>query len=350
MELDERKERILRAIVLDYVHTAEPIGSQGLIERHGLGVKSATIRSEMAEMSERGYLHQPHTSAGRVPAVRGYRYFVNFLMPPAPIQESEGRRLQTSLLGAATELETTLRHTCRLLAQLTQLPAVATAPDADEATLRKVFVTAAGPSVALLVILLSSGRTESRLLPELSLSASEALMLADALQERLSGRRLAHLSETGAEPPPSELQPLSVAWGRLCREVRQVARTLREQSIVFVEGAQTALKQPEFRDVERLDQFLTLIQERAALVELVGQALERVPTPPATVTVRIGNELGRPELADYAVVRSPYFVGERLSGTIGVVGPTRMDYAAASAAVQFLAHAVGQALTRLAVA
>ena len=349
MELDERKQRILRAVVTDYVQTAEPVGSHGLIERHGLGVKSATVRSELAELSDLGFLLQPHTSAGRIPAVRGYRYFVNFLMAPAPLPEREGRGLESSLRGAATALETTLRHTCQLLAELTQLPAVATAPESDATTLRKIFLTAAGPNVALLVLLFSDGRTENRLLPETSLSASQSLILADALQERFGDRKLRTLADaqTAHAAPPSGHPALAFVWRKVCGELRSAVASVERRANVFVEGTQTALRQPEFRDVERLEQFLTVIQERAAVVELVGQALERTP---ATVSVRIGDELGRPELFDYAVVRSPYFVGETLSGTIGVIGPTRMDYARASAAVRFMANAVGVALTRLSVA
>jgi heat-inducible transcriptional repressor len=349
MELDERKKHILRAVVTDYVQTAEPVGSHGLIERHGLGVKSATVRNELAELSELGYLRQPHTSAGRVPAVRGYRYFVNFLMAPAPLAEREGRGLELSLRGAATALETTLRHTCQLLAELTQLPAVATAPESNATTLRKIFLTAAGPNLALLVFLFSDGRTENRLLPEVSLSASQALILADALQDRFGDRRLRELADArmaSAQPPPGHPALIS-AWRRLCAELQSAVASVEQRASVFVEGAQTALRQPEFRDVERLEQFLTVIQERAAVVELVGQALERSPS---SVSVRIGDELGRPELSEYAVVCSPYFVGETLSGTIGVVGPTRLDYARASAAVRFMANAVGVALTRLSVA
>lgn len=349
MELDERKRHILRAVVNDYVQTAEPVGSHGLIERHGLGVKSATVRNELAELSELGFLRQPHTSAGRVPAVRGYRYFVNFLMAPIPLPVCEERGLESSLRGAATALETTLRHTCQLLAEITQLPAVATAPATDSTTLRKVFLTAAGPNLALLVLLFSDGRTENRLLAETSLSASQALILADALQERFGERRLPVLVDPSTEgaPPPGGIPELHGVWRRLCAALRSAVSSVDQRTTVFVEGAQTALRQPEFRDVERLEQFLTVIQERAAVVELVGQALEKSP---ATVSVRIGDELGRPELSEYAVVRSPYFVGETLSGTIGVVGPTRLDYARASAAVQFMANAVGAALTRLPVA
>jgi heat-inducible transcriptional repressor len=347
MELDERKRQILQAIVLDYVATAEPVGSHGLIERHAIGVKSATIRSEMAELSDLGFLRQPHTSAGRVPAVQGYRYFVNFLMTQPGLAEGEKRDAESSLKRAASELEATLRKTCQLLAQLTQLPAIATPPDTDDTRLKTLFVTAVAPGAALLVLLFSNGRTENRVLTGVSLDATEALVLAEELQTRFSEKsvRLLARPETGREGSPPTLTLLAPLWRRIASEVQSVAWGLHAASPVFVEGTQAALRQPEFRDVERLDHFLSLLQERAAVVALMGRR-----SAPGPVSVQIGEELGRADLAEYAVVRSPYFVGERLSGTIGVVGPTRMDYARASAAVQLMARAVGQALTRLAVA
>jgi heat-inducible transcriptional repressor len=348
MELDERKRRILQAIVLDYVATAEPVGSHALIERHALGVKSATIRNEMAELEGGGFLRQPHTSAGRVPAVRGYRYFVNFLMPSPTLPESESRDAEASLKRAAGELEATLRRTCQLLAQLTQLPAIATPPGGTGDThLKKLFVTAVAPGAALLVLLFSSGRTENRVLTGISLDAAEALSVAGALEERFGQRNLRALArpETARELPPPPLALQSALWRRIATEIQQVARTLYAEAPVFVEGTPTALRQPEFRDVERLEHFLALLQERAAVVALLGRQ-----SPTDALAVQIGDELGRADLSEYAVVRSPYFVGERLSGTIGVVGPTRMDYARASAAVQLMARAASQALTRLALA
>ncbi len=347
MELDARKRQILQAIVLDYVATAEPVGSHGLIERHAIGVKSATIRSEMAELSDWGFLRQPHTSAGRVPAVQGYRYFVNFLMPPPQLADGERRDAESSLKRAASELEATLRKTCQLLSQLTQLPAIATPPDTDDTRLKKLFVTAVAPGAALLVLLFSNGRTENRVLTGVSLDAAEALLLADELQKHFSEKSVRQLSrpETAREVSSPALALLAPLWRRIASEVQGVAWGLHAESPVFVEGTQGVLRQPEFRDVERLDHFLTVLQERAALVALMGRQ-----SNPAPVSVQIGEELGRADFSEYAVVRSPYFVGERLTGTIGVVGPTRMDYARASAAVQLMARAVGQALTRLAVA
>jgi heat-inducible transcriptional repressor len=346
MNLDLRKQRILSAVVRDYVQTAEPVGSQILVERYALGVKSATVRNELAELSERGFLRQPHTSAGRVPSDRGYRFYVNQLMPLIPLERPEALRLQLALRSAQSELDAILRKTCQLLSQLTRLPAVATSPEAPDGTqLRQIFLSPAAPDKALLVLLFSTGRTEHRLLPELALTANDALMLANALNARLGDRPLTELGRVAeTELPPAELAGWSRVWQRLLRELVQATQSVTENAPVFVEGTQSVLAQPEFRDVDRLSQFFVMLQERAALVELLRSDAEN------EVEVRIGEELGRPELLDFAVVSSPYFVGAHERGSIGVVGPTRMDYSAAAVSVRFLARTLSELLTQLAVA
>ena len=348
MELDLRKQRILQAIVQDYVTTAEPVGSQVLVERYSLGVKSATIRNEMAEMSERGYLRQPHTSAGRVPSDRGYRFYVNRLMSLPMVQEAESAYAQTALATASSELESILRRTCQLLTEMTQLPAVATPPDADETELRQIFVTSCGPHGALMVLLFSTGRAEHRLL-NIGLTATDAVLLSNALTARWGRALLSTLRTVDAaqEPVPAELAHLLNAWALLGGEIATAARQLGSGGPMFIEGTHAVLNHPEFRDVERLSQFLRMIQERAALIEMLGKALTGAERHASTVQVSIGEETGYHELAEYSVVSSPYFIGDRERGTIGVLGPTRMDYGRASAAVDLMARTVGGLLTQI---
>ena len=347
LELDPRKQKILNAIVQDYIATAEPVGSHVLVERYDLGVKSATIRNEMAEMSDLGYLRQPHTSAGRVPSDRGYRFFVNRLMVLSPVADAEARQVQAALRSAENELDAILRQTCRLLTQMTSLPVVVTSPEAIDGTeLRQLFVSPAAADKALLVLLLSTGRTEHRLLPELRLAATDALLIANALNDRFGNLALSVLRgiDLETERPPVELTHLRPLWLRLVRELVQVARGLVENTPLFFEGTQNVLVQPEFRDVDRLGQFFGMLQERAALLELLG-----IEAAAQGWAIQIGQEMSHPNFAALAVVSSPYYVGTRERGSIGVVGPTRMDYSRAVASVRFMAGVLTDFLTRLAV-
>lgn len=351
MELDLRKQRILQAIVQDYVATAEPVGSHVLVERYSLGVKSATIRNEMAEMSERGYLRQPHTSAGRVPSDLGYRFYVNRLMPLPVIQEGEAVSIRGAVATASSELDAILRRTCQLLTTMTRLPAVATPPEnAAKTQLRQVFVSPAGTDKTLLVLLFSTGRTANRVLSDAKVTASGALTLANALNEAFAGRNPSDLNDS-LEPPPGEARRSYAAlWPRLVAEVTATVRAVAsEEAPVYVEGANAVLELPEFRDADRLGQLLSTLQERAAVLEMLGRAFGAAPggTDTSAVQVAIGEEMGRSDLAPYAVVMSPYFIGERERGAIGVLGPTRMDYARASASVAFMAQTMGDLLTRL---
>lgn len=356
MELDLRKQRILQVIVQDYIATAEPVGSHVLVERYSLGVKSATIRNEMAEMSERGYLKQPHTSAGRVPSDRGYRFYVNRLMHLPVLQEGEVLRMQQAVASASSEMDAILRRTCQILVEMTRLPAMAIPPDANDTELRQVFLSPAGADRALLVLLFSTGRTENRLLPGFTISAADALTLVNALNERFSGATLAALraaEKAGAnssEAPPTEINHQAPAWQRVVGVMAETARNLSGESAIVVEGAHAAFEHPEFRDVERMGQLLSTLQERAAVLEMLHAALppDGLPLLPQTATqVRIGEEMGRP---DFAVVSSPYFVGQKERGAIGVIGPTRMDYARAAVSVELMARTVSDILTRLSVA
>ena len=352
MELDYRKQRILQAVVQDYVATAEPVGSHVLVERYSLGVKSATVRNELAEMSERGYLRQPHASAGRVPSDRGYRFYVNRLMSLPVVQEGEVVRIQGAVNAASSELDSILRRTCQLLAELTRLPAVATPPDADDNELRQAFLSPAGADKALLVLLFSTGRTENRLVANAPVSASDALILANALNDRFAGRPLSVLRASADMEPPPGLQPFTSLWRRLTGEVAQAARSLAEETPIVVEGTQTIFGHPEFRDVERLSAFLFTLQERAAMLEMLGRAFGGDQTGNYTrlgVQVVIGEEMGLPDLADYSVVSAAYYVNGRERGGIGVLGPTRMDYARVTAAVELMARTMGDVLTRLSV-
>ena len=364
MELDLRKQRILQAIVHDYVATAEPVGSQVLVERYTLGVKSATIRSEMAEMSERGYLRQPHTSAGRVPSDRGYRFYVNRLMPLPVIQEGEAEAIRRAALSAASELTTLLRQTCKLLAQMTRLPAVATPPDTGDTVLRQIFVSAVMGDKLLLVLLFSNGHAENRLLTETgrTLSASDALVLANALSEPFAEKSAAFLRAMPESIPPTELAAFAPLWARIGREIKQAAAAIGADAPVVVENGHAVLEYPEFRDVERACAFLSTLQERAALLEMLGGAFEGMKDEAqsavkpqdaafhAPVQMVIGGENGRTDWAEWAVVSSAYYVGGKEAGKIGVLGPTRIDYARASASVSFMARTMSDLLTRLSTA
>jgi heat-inducible transcriptional repressor len=333
---DERRFAVLRAIVADYVATHEPVGSKMIVERHNLGVSSATVRNDMAVLEEDGLIAQPHTSAGRVPTDKGYRLFVDRLAQVKPLSLAERRALQAFLDGAI-DLDDVLRRSVRLLAQLTRQVAVVQYPTLTRSTVRHCEIVALTPARLMLVVITDSGRVDQRVvdLGEV-LSDEQVAQLRSLINGALAGRRLAAASVAVADLPES-VPP----------ELRDVIVTL---STVLIE---TLVEHPEERlllggtaNLTRnagdfpgsLRQVLEALEEQVVVLKLLASAQD-----PGTVTVRIGEENEAEEMRDTSVLSIGYGPGTVLGG-MGVVGPTRMDYPGSIAAVRAVARYVGEIL------
>lgn len=340
-DLDNRQERILAAVVDDYVETAEPVGSASLLERHALGIGSATLRSEMANLSERGLLVQLHTSSGRIPSNSGYRYYVNQLMQDVRISDADVNKLTSGLDGKDRRVEAVLEASCQVLADITGLPAMATPPVATIVSIHRVFLSPITPSQTLLVLLYSNGRSENRILNGFSVTAQDAWLLADELNLSIVSSPISVIKDMVVPALCRELFHLSATWSMIIGELRMAAKENLSTKSVFVQGSKEALQHPEFQDVERFGHFLMLMQERAALLEMLSG-------PGNTLgDVRIGNELGSEDFGNYSMVTARYMVSESQHGVIGVLGPTRMRYPQVLAAVKHVAKTVGSVLQRL---
>ena len=344
MQLDERKQKILGAVVRDYVETVKPLGSEELAQRHQWGIKSATIRNEMAELAELGFLRQPHTSAGRIPSDQGYRFYVDHLMTLQPLNESALLLLEGKEQGL--EMERLLRRTCALLTRTTSYTSVATPPRPADTQISQVFVTAAGEDRLLLVLILSTGKVENRLLclsPAEAASPADLAAIANALSAALIGQALDALPEAPLVAP-DELSPaLRQLYGTLISAVQQMAQAAADDDSLYLEGAGEILRQPEFRDVAKIECVLETLQRGTLLFQTLSRALLG-----ADATVVIGAENHVPAMTECSVVSASYYVGTRRRGTLGVVGPTRMDYDRAVPAVSFFSRTLSRTLTRLA--
>jgi heat-inducible transcriptional repressor len=333
---DERRFAVLRAIVADYVSTQEPVGSKMIVDRHNLGVSSATVRNDMAVLEEDGLIAQPHTSAGRVPTDKGYRLFVDRLAQVKPLSAAEKRAVQAFLDGAV-DLDDVLRRSVRLLAQLTRQVAVVQYPTLTRSTVRHCEVVALTPARLMLVLITDSGRVDQRVV-DLGqvLSDDDVGTIRTAINGALSGRPLAAASVAVADLP--DLAP---------NELREVITTL---STVLIE---TLVEHPEERLVlggtanltrnvadfpGTLRQVLETLEEQVVVLKLLASAQD-----PGTVTVRIGGENEAEEMRDTSVLSIGYGAGTVLGG-MGVVGPTRMDYPGSIAAVHAVARYVGEIL------
>ncbi|MGP9501373.1 heat-inducible transcriptional repressor HrcA [Specibacter sp. AOP5-B1-6] len=332
---EPRKLEVLRAIVEDYVHTREPVGSKALVDRHHLGVSSATIRNDMAALEEEGLITAPHTSSGRIPTDKGYRLFVDQLSAVKPLSAAE-RRAISVLLEGSTDLDDVLERTVRALAQLTNQVAVVQYPRSAAATVRHIeFVSLTGHQV-LVVLILASGKVEQNVI-DVGASLDDAALagLRQIFLAGLHGVAVAGLAAAAARIPAGVPHTDQGPAGRLAQGLALLARSAREDRIVMAGTANLARSNNDFP--LSIGPVLDALEEQVVLLRL----LEAMAQDSLGMAVVIGRENPHDSLAEASVVASSYGPGE--TAKLGVVGPTRMDYPNTMSSVR----AVAQYLSRI---
>lgn len=339
MELDQRKQILLQTIVDVYVQRAEPVGSEWLAEHQNLGVRSATIRNELAAMTEMGYLRQPHTSAGRIPSDYGYRYYVDRLMTYDRLSPAELSALRGIGRLTDVDVEELLRQTCHVLTSLTRLMALASSPVEETPRVRQIHLVQMAATQLLMVLVMESGRILHRLVevPQ-PLKPAEVAVVARVLEERFGSTQEDQTSSLAELP--SEAQPFRPTLQALGAAVRRAIS--RDEEDLVLEGTSQILGQPEFRAVHKVEPIIRLLEQRVTLFELLRRLLAG-----GRMTVVIGAENPCVEMRECSLVAARYGVGERLSGWIGVLGPTRMRYERALPTVDLAARALSRALARI---
>ncbi len=330
--LDDRKAAILRAVVEEYIHTAQPVGSGHVLASSGLTVSAATIRNEMGVLERDGYLHQPHTSAGRVPTEKGYRFYVDNLVPP-DLQTADAERVRAFFDRAHGEIERMLGQTSGLLANLTDCAAVVLGPPYDASRVRSTQLVALTERVVLVIVVLANGVVEKH-----------TVELAEGIGEAEVARAQAQLSAHTEGRPTSGLGPAPLIGTPSVDGLVATALELmggdtkaHDAEHVFVEGASRVAS--SFEAVETVREILGILEQQLVVVSLLRDVMSR------GLTVAIGTETGMAPLEECALVVSPYEIGGVPAGTIGVLGPTRMDYPQALAAVALVSQRLSDRLT-----
>jgi heat-inducible transcriptional repressor len=327
--LDERKAAILQAVVTAYIGTAQPVGSNHVASSAGVNVSAATVRNEMVALERDGYLHQPHTSAGRIPTDKGYRFFVDQLSGPGVLEASQRQQVRHFFARAHGELEQMLADTSNLLSRLTDYAALVVGPPHEPSTIRAAQLVSLGPRLALVVLVFSNGAVERSSI-ELPVDTSEDAVTraSDRLAANLVGRTLASL------PKPSRTDDRE-----LDRVVAAGLSTLRsdDPEHVFIGG--TSRMVGSFEAIETVRAVLKVLEQQFIVVTLLREVVDR------GLSVAIGAEHGVESLADCAVVVAPFGVDGEELGKVGVLGPTRMDYAHAMASVAVVSQRLGRHLS-----
>jgi heat-inducible transcriptional repressor len=341
-ELDKRKAFILATVVYEYINTAEPVGSVTLTQKYNLGVSSATIRNEMAELEASGYLVQPHTSAGRVPSDAGYRTYVDRLMQPEVLTKDDARRIRDEFREASRELSEVIEQTTRLLSGLSGNLAIAIAPSRDTHAFKHVQLIWLSARTSLAIVVTSAGVAAQRVFEwSHEVPPDDLTRLSNALNSRFGGRVMEDVG-------PGEIDAVCSELG-VANEIREAVRTVftyarqTDEPELAAAGAQNLLDQPEFHDLRKLRAILRIVEEQRTLYDLIADELSsEVPFDPSA-HVRIGHELRADELNECSVVTVPYRFGSGV-GMLAILGPRRMPYGRLMALASGTARQLGEHL------
>ncbi|PYI67394.1 heat-inducible transcriptional repressor HrcA [Arthrobacter livingstonensis] len=333
---EPRKLEVLRAIVEDYVHSREPVGSKALVERHRLGVSSATIRNDMAALEDDGLITAPHTSSGRIPTDKGYRLFVDQISSVKPLSAAE-RRAIAVLLDGSSDLDDVLERTVRTLAQLTNQVAVVQYPRSAKATVRHIEFVSLGPSQVLEVLILASGKVEQSVI-DVGDGIDDVRLagLRQAFLASLSGCTVANLPAALAQVPAGVPAAEQETARKLAHGLEQLARAAREDRIVLAGTANLARSNVDFP--LSIGPVLDALEEQVVLLRL----LEQMAQDSLGMAVSIGRENPHDSLSEASVVATGY--GPGFSAKLGVVGPTRMDYPNTMSSVRAVARYLSRIL------
>jgi heat-inducible transcriptional repressor len=336
--MDSRKRKILQAITDDYIASAEPVGSRTIAHKYHLGVSPATIRNEMADLEEMGYLEQPHTSAGRIPSDKGYRFYVDSLMNRKGITYDEVRVFHTELEKAVdSTLEEIIQCCARILAALTQYTTIAIGPTPADFICRHVRLVPLDQEHILAVLITDPGYMHNQIIEVPGgINQFDIDQLNMLLKECLQGISLKDVSQTPLQSIGYVLAPriIQLLLDDLFRKID------RSSNIVFLEGTRNILEHPEFKDVDRAKSLLGLLEEKGSISEILGHL-----TSHNGISVTIGQENTLEEMRECSVVTATYGIGGQVYGILGLLGPTRMDYSRVYGTLDYMVRVLNDLLT-----
>ena len=336
MELSERKKKVLRSVVDLYIRTAEPVGSKAITELPDMNYSSATIRNEMAELTNMGYLEQPHTSAGRIPSAAGYRLYVDELMMDYRLNMDETKSINAAIEQKMQQVDKMVEKVAKLVSQVTDLPAISVASRSAGVTVKRFDLILAGQGSIILVIMLSDDEVVNKLIKlPVSLGENDLKLLCAVLNATMTELSAQDFT---AEVMDRVMRSAGAASALVPVIVEFTAETLRRQGStnMAVAGHSRLLGLPEYRDVDKAQRVMETIDEEA-LCNLPALMQNENGTK-----VLVGPENVASELKDTSVVMTKFDIGDGLQGMIGVVGPTRMDYAKVTARLSYFAESLSK--------
>ena len=342
MQLDDRKKKILHAIVDDYIETAEPVASKALVSRSDLHVKAATIRNEMSDLEELGYLEKPHTSAGRIPSDKGYREYVNSLMQVHPLSPKEEQLIASRMEKSVEELTGLLRDASETLAEQTGYTTIAVTPRLRKSYLTQLKMMMIEPGKVLVVVVLSAGIVKDRVVRVSDYITQEQLIRISAAAEAgLCGKPLDEITLVAVTSAGKDMRLPDPIVNQILYEA-YVAIKQADNIGVYIDGKHRILNFPEFHDIHRVRSVFNTLDQDGIIAGYLRE--QESPESAASYMIRIGQEITLEGLDGCSFITTTYNTGDKLAGQIGVIGPKRMEYAKVIANIGFIRTLIGKKL------
>ncbi|GIP51663.1 MULTISPECIES: heat-inducible transcriptional repressor HrcA [Paenibacillus] len=341
--LTERQRMILTAIVDDYIRSAEPVGSRSISKRGDVGYSPATIRNEMADLEELGFLEQPHTSAGRIPSHKGYRYYVDHLAPLNLLEPNEFKMMKTFFAEKLNAIEQVVQHAGTILSHMTNYTSILLGPEVFHTSLRHFQLLPLGENTAVAIIVTSTGQVENKTVSIPSgVSVSDMEKVVNLLNRKLTGVPIYKLKTALYNEIGQEMQRHVEHFEELMNVLDEALDGGQDGQRLFLSGTTNMLNQPEFRDIDKVKSILDLFEETPTLMKMMISA-----STGTGIQVRIGTENDHQAFANCSLITATYAIEGEAVGTIGILGPTRMEYARVIGILDILSKDLTKFLSRL---
>lgn len=326
--LDNRKKKILQAIVDEYINTAEPVSSGSLVKNYGLDLSSATIRNEMAELEKSGYLDKPHTSSGRVPSAKGYRFYVDELLNDQDISVEEIKYIQSKLETKVNEIEDLTKIATTTLSEITHYTTVAVGPRSNMQIIEEIKFVLLGSRMLMCVIVTDSGLVKETIIKfDEDITSSQVETINNLFNNKLKGNPLDKIDKPMEEYIMSEL---NYSVNVIKPIIEQINKIVEDEEKIYLEGTKKAFDLPEFQSLKIAKNFVNLLDTKEVMLDLLNSGFAK------DINVYIGDENDKEELKDFSIVTFKHTVGNKDLGTIGIIGPKRMDYSKVISVMKYI--------------
>ena len=326
--MDERKKKILQAVIDEYVNTAEPVSSGALVEKYNLDCSSATVRNELSELEKNGYLDKTHTSSGRVPSEKGYRFYVDELIKEDNISLEEMKYIQSKLETKVNEIEDLAKITTTTLSEITHYTTVSIGPKPEMQIIEEIKFVLLGTRMLMVVIITDSGLVKETIIKyDKDITQTQVETLNNLFNTKLKGKPLSKIDKPMEEYILSEI---TYSVDVIKPIIEQINHIVEETSKIYLEGTNKAFDLPEFKSLELAKNFVNVLDEKELMLDILDSGMAK------DINVYIGDENDKEELKDFSVVTFKHKVGDKDLGTIGIIGPKRMDYSKVISVMKYI--------------